>query len=163
MPRPMQRTPRFVTSALLVIALGACTGDEGGGNGDGGRTAETTGPTAATGETAPTPVGITGASETEATYEYANAGLRVVMDIADGTGTIEVENGTDHDVGRPSFYMLHVTTGEPTDGRVESGSPIPAGETASFDISLEGVEIPDIGAIVLLLGRDNYGLFVRTA
>ena len=162
MPRSMQRTARLVASVLvIVVSLGACTG--GDGDDDGRNGARETGPrTGATGETAPTPVGPTNASETSATYEYVNAGLRVVMEIDGGSGTMRVDNGTDHEVGRPGFYILDATTGEPTDGRVQGGAVVEAGASASFDVSMQGVAIEDVGLVILLLGKDNYGAFVRT-
>lgn len=160
----MQRTARLAAPLLvLVLSLGACTGDDAGdGNdrNDGGETAPRTG---ATGETAPTPIDPNDASGTTATYEYVNAGLRVVMEIDGAGGTMHVENGTDHEVGRPGFYILDATTGNPTDGRVQAGAPVEAGASASFDVSMQGVAIEDVGLVILLLGKDNYGAFVRTA
>ena len=38
-----------------------------------------------------------------------------------------------------------------------------AGETATFDVRLDGITVDDIGLLVLLFGADNYGAFVRTA
>jgi hypothetical protein len=164
MPRPMQRNVRALALiALVAVLLGACTSD---GNGGGGKPSATGGGgTAGTGpggETAIQPVG-TGASNTTATYEYLNAGLKVTMNIDGETGTMEVDNGTDHDVGKPSFYLLNATTGERSDGKLTGGSVVDAGGDATFDVSLEGTKIDDIGLVVLLLGRDNYGAFVRTA
>ena len=161
----MQPTPRSITLILLVsLALAACTSDgENGGepNGNGGNATAGTG---ATGETAPpTPVGVTGASNDTATYEYVNAGLKVTMQVDGTTGTLEVDNGTDHEVGKPGFYLLDATTGAEVDGRVDAGTPVDAGGTGTFDVSFTGIEIRQIGLVVLLLGRDNYGAFVRTA
>jgi hypothetical protein len=42
-------------------------------------------------------------------------------------------------------------------------APVPAGQTATFDAAFEGVEVRNIGLLILLFGRDNYGAFVRTA
>ena len=167
MPRPMQRNARSLAALiLLALFLGACTGDDdgnGNGNGNGnGPTGGTTGVTSATGETSLEPV-ETGAPSTSATYEYLNAGLEVLMEIEGDTGTMRVDNGTDHDVGKPSFYILDATTGERSEGRVTGGAPLDAGGTATFDVSLGGKPIEDIGLVVLLLGKDNYGAFVRTA
>ena len=161
MPRPMQRNARAVAAlALVALLLGACTGDDG--EEPSRDTAAETAGSGPSGETSLQPV-ETGASGTNATYEYLNAGLEVVMDIDGETGTLRVDNGTDHDVGKPSFYLLDATTGERSDGRVTGGSPVDAGGSATFDVSLEGVRIDDIGLVVLLLGKDNYGAFVRTA
>jgi hypothetical protein len=162
----MQRIARSVAAlALVALLMGACTSDKGGGGGakpsttGGGGTAGT-GPG---GETSLEPVGATGASNTTATYEYVNAGLKVVMDIQGETGTMEVDNGTDHEVGKPSFYLLDATTGQRSDGKVTGGAAVDAGGDATFDVSLAGTKIDQIGLMVLLLGKDNYGAFVRTA
>lgn len=165
MPRPMKRIVRLLASiAVFAVLLSACTGDGGREPNDGTTGDATAGQTgAATGETSLEPVDASGASATSATYEYLNAGLEVRMRIDGETGTMEIDNGTDHDVGKPSFYILDATTGTPSDGRVQSGAPVAAGDTASFDVSLEGTRIADIGLVVLMLGRDNYGAFVRTA
>jgi hypothetical protein len=144
-------TGRSLALALVATLLFAACTDGNGGNGNG-----------ATGETAPAPVGVTGASDQAATYEYVNAGLRVVMQLDGERGTLEVDNGTEHDVGRPGFYVLDATTGARTDGRVEAPATVRAGDTATFDVDLDGARIRDIGLLLLLLGRDNYGAFVRT-
>ena len=163
MPRPMQRIARVFAALLLAaLLLGACTGDDGGGGPNGETGGGGTAGSGPAGETSLEPV-ETGASGTSATYEYLNAGLEVVMDIDGETGTLQVDNGTDHEVGKPSFYLLDATTGERSDGKVTGGSVVDAGGSATFDVSLQGKRIDDIGLVVLLLGKDNYGAFVRTA
>lgn len=161
MPRPVKPTVRFIALALalaLAALLAACTDDGGGG--------EPTGPgTGGTGNTTggvgPTPV--TTGPAARGTYEYVNAGLRVVVEIDGTEGTMEVENGTDHDLPEPDFYILDARDGTQIDGEVAEPAPTPAGETATFAISFEGIEVRNIGLLVLLFGTDNYGAFVRTA
>jgi hypothetical protein len=161
MPRLMKTTGRFVALALAVgLALAACTGDDGG-NGSEVRGGD--GPSAATGaDGGPTPV-VSG-SATSGTYEYENGGLHVTLDVEGTAGTMEVDNGTGHELEAPGFYILHAT--DPTvriDGEVADAAPVEAGASGSFGISFDGIAISDIGAIALLFGADNYGLFVRTA
>jgi hypothetical protein len=161
MPRPVKPTVRFIALALalaLVALLTACTDD-----GDGG---EPTGPgTGGTGNTTggvgPTPV--TTGPAARGTYEYVNAGLRVVVEIDGVEGTMEVENGTDHDLPDPDFYILDARDGTQIEGEVAEPDSIPTGETVTFDISFEGIEVRNIGLLVLLFGTDNFGAFVRTA
>jgi hypothetical protein len=43
---------------------------------------------------------------------------------------------------------------------VVEAAAVPAGETESFDVTLDGIAVKDIGLVVLLMGRDNYGAFV---
>jgi hypothetical protein len=157
----MQPTGRFIALALILLVLaGACT-DDGGGGGEpptGG-----TGPTTETGDDGgPTPVQSAGPGD-RGTYEYANAGLRVILRIDGTAGTMEIRNDTGRELGRPDFYLLDARDGQEFPGDVSAGAPIPAGETATFDIAFSGIAVRDVGAIALLLGRDNYGLFVRTA
>jgi hypothetical protein len=162
----VKRTGRSLALVLVASTLFvACTG------GSDGAKQSSTGPTAGggtagtggTGETAPAPVGLTGLSTTDATYEYRNAGLDVVMKIQGQKGTMTVDNATDHEVGKPSFYLLDARTGARTDGHVQSGATLAAGDTGTYQVSFTGLEIRNIGLVVLLLGRDNYGAFVRTA
>ena len=39
--------------------------------------------------------------------------------------------------------------------------PVPAGETATFDVTLQGAAPEDVGLLLLRFGSDNYGAFVR--
>jgi hypothetical protein len=159
MPRPVKPTVRFIALALALAAmLAACTDD-----GDG---AEPTGP--GTGGTGPTtgsvgPAPVTTGPAAHGTYEYVNAGLRVVIEIDGTEGTMEVENGTGRELESPDFYILDARDGTEIEGEVADPAPTPAGETATFDISFEGIEVRNIGLLVLLFGTDNYGAFVRTA
>jgi hypothetical protein len=156
----MKPTVRFVALALAFAALLiACTDD---GNGE-----EPTGPgaTGGTGNTTdgvgPTPV--TTGPAARGTYEYVNAGLRVIVEIDGAAGTMEVENGTERELESPDFYILDARDGTEIEGEVAEPAPTPAGETATFTISFEGIEVRNIGLLVLLFGTDNYGAFVRTA
>jgi hypothetical protein len=154
MPRPMKPTGRLVALLCLATALGACTG------GDGGSTAST-GPST-TGEV-PTPAQtFTGAPGT-ATYEYANEGLLVTVDLDGSDGTLEVQNGSEHDLAPPGLYVEDAADGHEIDGEVVDSAPVSAGQTATFDVRLDDITVDDIGLLVLLFGADNYGAFVRTA
>jgi hypothetical protein len=159
MPRPVKPTVRFIALALALAALlAACTDDGNGGS--------PTGPvTGGTGNTAggggPTPV--TTGPAARGTYEYVNAGLRVIVEIDGTDGTMEVDNGTERELEPPDFYILDARDGTEIEGEVAEPAPTPAGETATFAISFEGIEVRNIGLLVLLFGTDNYGAFVRTA
>lgn len=159
MPRPVKPTVRFIALALALAALlGACTDDGNGGS--------PTGPgTGGTGNTAdgggPTPV--TTGPAARGTYEYVNAGLRVIVEIDGTDGTMEVDNGTERELEPPDFYILDARDGTEIEGEVAEPAPTPAGETATFAISFEGIDVRNIGLLVLLFGTDNYGAFVRTA
>ena len=157
MPRPMKPTGRLVAVLCLAIALGACTGDDAGGNGS----TASTGPS--TTSQVPTPAQtFTGAPGT-ATYEYANEGLLVTLDLNGSNGTLAVENDSDHDLDPPGLYVEDAVDGHEIDVEVVDSAPVAAGEQASFDVKLDGITVDDIGLLVLLFGADNYGAFVRTA
>jgi hypothetical protein len=158
----MKATGRFVVLALaLAVVLAGCTGDEDGGEPSGGTAGATGGSGPTSEETGPEPV--QSGPATIGTYEYVNAGLRVVLHIEGSEGTLEVNNGTERELPSPDFYILHALDATRIEGDVAAAEPIPAGETATFDIAFQGIRVRDIGAIALLFGADNYGLFVRTA
>lgn len=156
----MKPTRRFVAFALgFALLVAACTGNDDGSNGN-GRTGGTG--TGATGDDGgPTPV--EGGPALVGTYEYENAGLRVIVRIDGSEGTMEVDNGTDRELPRPDLYILDARDGHEIGVDVADPAPIPAGETATFDATFEGIEVRNIGLLILLFGRDNYGAFVRTA
>jgi hypothetical protein len=157
MPRPMKPTGRLVALSCLAIALTACTGGDDGGNGS----TASTGPS--TTSQAPTPAQtFTGAPGT-ATYEYANEGLLVTLDLDGSNGKLAVENDSEHDLDPPGLYVKDAVDGHEIDVEVVDSAPVQAGESASFDVKLDGITVDDIGLLVLLFGADNYGAFVRTA
>jgi hypothetical protein len=150
----MKPTGRLAVLVLVVTALGACTG------GDGGSTAPT-GPSPTS--DVPTPAQtFTGAPGT-AVYEYANEGLLVTLELDGSDGTLEVDNGSANDLDAPGLYVKDAVDGHEIDGEVLGSAPVAAGERATFDVTLDDVTVEDIGLLVLLFGADDYGAFVRTA
>jgi hypothetical protein len=132
--------------AIAFVALAACTSPSPNPKPkDGG-----TGPTAS----------ISVAPGTTA-YRYVNEGLTATMLLEGRTGTLEIDNKTGHEVGKPAFYVLNAVDGQRVDGSVSGAVPLPSGKDQTFDVSLGNVEIKDIGLLVLVLGRDNYGAFVE--
>lgn len=129
--------------ALLVGLAAACTGASGERDGGTGSPSE--------------PVLRPGNS---GVYRYVNAGLVATLDLS--KRTLEIENGTGRALGRPALYVLDATDGHRVDLRVVDPAGIPAGETATFDVELDGIGRKDIGLVVLLIGGDNYGAFVET-
>ena len=129
---------------------GACTGGDGGPTGSTGASSTSEAPTLAQ--------SFTGAPGT-ATYEYANEGLLVTVDLDGSDGTLEVENDSEHDLDPPGLYVEDAVDGHEIDGEVVDSAPVGAGESATFD----DITVDDIGLLVLLFGADNYGAFVRTA
>jgi hypothetical protein len=152
----MKPTGRSAAVALLaIVLLVACTGGDDGSNGPTDATTTTFVPTPA--ET------FTGAPGT-AVYTYANGGgLVVTVELEGNTGTMTVDNGTEGEVGPPGVYVLDAIDGHEIDGEVAAAAPIAAGERATFDLTVDEITYAEnIGLLVLLLGDDNYGAFVRT-
>lgn len=145
---------RFV--ALLVLAAllaAACSGTSGG--------TETPSVTE-TPDESPTPgETVTGPPGT-AIYVYENAGVTVTVRLEGSTGTLEIVNETRRELPRPDLYVKDARDGRQIDGRVVGSTPVSAGATATFDVAFPpAMDIENIGLLVLLIGDDNYGAFVR--
>jgi hypothetical protein len=155
----MQPIGRSVALALVSLAaLAACTGDDeppAATTPPGGETSTST-------STVPTPAEtFTGVPGT-ATYTYALERLTVTVELDGSEGTMLVENGSEHDLDAPGLYVLDAVDGHEVDGEVLASAPVAAGDSATFDVALDGVGVEDIGLLVLLFGADDYGAFVRT-
>lgn len=152
----MKTTGRLLVLAVaLALVLTGCTGD-------GGQDGEPTGPggTAGTGPTAPTgPTETISVPPGSSVYRYVNAGLQAVLDL--DADTLEISNETGSDLAKPGFYVLDARDGAQVDGRVLDPAAVGAGETATFDVALDGIELRNIGLVVLLMGQDNLGAFVQ--
>jgi hypothetical protein len=148
----MKTTGRLpALTIVLVLALSACTGGDAK---DGGKTSGPTGPTAVSG-----PTGTISFPPGSNVYRYVNAGLVAILDL--DTDTLEIQNRTGHELAKPGFYVLDARDGTEIDGQVQASAAIPDGQTETFDVTLTGIEPKNIGMAILLMGRDNYGGFVR--
>ena len=154
----MKPIGRSVALALVsLLALAGCTGDD-----------DPPAATAATGDetstsAVPTPAETFTGAPGIATYTYALDGLTVTVELNGNVGTMQVENDTEHDLDAPDVYVLDASDGHEVEGEVVSSAPVAAGDSATFDVTLDGIGVEDIGLLVLLFGADNYGAFVRTA
>ena len=153
MPRPMQPTGRFAALSI-VLALAACTGSGG---------PQATSPSGAPGATGgpPTPSESFSGPPGTAISRYVNAGLTATMQLDGNTGTLEIDNATGRELEKPSFYILDARDGTRIDGTVDGATTVPDGQTDTFDVSYGGLDMKNIGLLVLLMGHDNYGAFVR--
>ncbi len=146
----MKTTGRLVAATLaLALALAACT-DDGG---------EADGATAGTGPSATGPTGRLSVPPGSNVYRYVNAGLEAILDL--DAGTLEIANGTGRELPPPGLYALDARDGAQVDGQVADAASIPDGETVTFRAQLDGIEPRNIGLVILLMGDDNYGAFVR--
>jgi hypothetical protein len=147
MPRLVLKTTGRVALlvTLSILFASACTG--GGSNGSG----------TSSGITSPSfsvPPGTT-------LYVYSFGGLVAGMLLRDGRGTLEIRNDTGRELPPPGFYILAAKDGHRVEGSVASPAAVPEGRTVTFQVSFTGLAEEDIGLIVLLMGADNYGAFVR--
>lgn len=150
--RLMKPTRRVAAFVLLATLVGACTGAKGQSN--------------------ETPSGGTG-SETAAVsvppgtglYKYVNAGLTATLTLKGTsgqlTGTLEIQNKTGRALPQPAFYVLDARDGHRIDGSVEGSTDVPDGQTQTFQVTFDGLELKNLGLVVLLMGHDNYGAFVQ--
>lgn len=148
--KPTRRRASLVV--LLALLAGACTGAKGQPN--------------------ETPSG-SGSSETAtvsvapgtALYRYVNAGLTATLELKGTsnqlTGTLEIQNDTGRTLPKPAFYVLDARDGHRIDGEVDASADVPDGQTQTFQITFDGLELKNLGLVVLLMGRDNYGAFVQ--
>ena len=156
MPDRMKPTRRVVVVLSLFVAgalVVACTksidaeprpsATSGSGSG-----------TVTPGETATGPPGT-------AVYRYTNPGLVATMSLDGDSGTLAIENDTGRDLPPPGFYILDARNGDRVNGQVKDAASIPNGETKTFRVSFRGLAIKDIGLVILLIGRENYGAFAR--
>jgi len=156
MPDRMKPTRRVVVVLSLLVAgelVVACTkstdaeprpsATSGSGSG-----------TVTPGETATGPPGT-------AVYRYTNPGLVATMSLDGDSGTLAIENDTGRDLPPPGFYILDARNGDRVNGQIKDATSIPDGETRTFRVSFRGLAIKDIGLVILLIGRENYGAFAR--
>lgn len=158
MPDRMETThpvARTLAGLLLAVVLAAAACTSSGGSEPG-----PTGTNGGGGEN-PTPVQTATGPPGTAVYRYANAGLVATMRLDGQAGTLEIENGTGRELPPPDFYILDARDGRRVRGEVRDPASILDGQTMTFDVSFSGLGIDDIGLVILLMGRDNYGAFVR--
>ena len=94
-------------------------------------------------------------------YRYVIEGLTATMILQGKNGTLQIDNRTGHGVGKPGFYVLDAVDGHQVDGSVADPSALPSGADRTFHVTLGNIDPKDIGLLVLLMGRDNYGAFVE--
>ncbi len=150
----MKTTGRAAVVGLAfasLVALAGCTGgSDGSASGSGGKS-----PGDGGGEPSVT-VSIPARSSV---YRYDNAGLVATVDFAKDTLTID--NGTGKGVLAPGFYVLDARDGHRIDGVVEQTSAVSEGQTVTFMIAPLGIDLRNVGLVVLMIGPDNYGAFVQ--
>jgi hypothetical protein len=137
---------KAVALLVLAIAAAACTGSKST-------------PTTPGGSTSTPPTSSGPAIITPGAFEYQNGGLDVTLELKTNTGTMVVDNGSGHDLGKPDLYVF-LATGKQVDGKVTDAAPISDGAKQTFHVEFPP-EVTDktVGLVILLFGSDNYGAF----
>lgn len=139
--------PLIVAAGLLA---GACTGSSdaksGGGRGPSG--------------TSPTPIRTVVAPPGTTVFVYSNADVFATMRLRGQRGTLRIQNKTGLELPPPGFYILAAADGHRVDGTVAVPDSIPDGQTKSFRVSFAGLQVKDIGLVILVMGEENFGAFV---
>lgn len=149
---PWKTTRGPVALIALLLGLAACTQGTAG--------PRTTGTATDTGSPSGPSATISVAPGTTV-YRYVNEGLTATMELEGHRGTLQVDNRTGRELPKPGFYILDAVDGHRIDGTVEGAAEVPNGRSETFAVSLGDAEPKDIGLLVLLMGRDNYGAFVK--
>ena len=135
---------------ILAVFGVACTGDDTPG--------PSVGPTSASPQ--PGDSGSVAPTFTPGHFRYSNTGLTVTLQLKDNTGTMDVDNGSGHALGKPDLYVIDGVTTKQFDGKVLDAAPIPDGDQATFQVEFPPEVTPkSLGMVILLFGADNYGAF----
>ena len=140
---------------VLAMAAAACTGgdDPDPGPSEGG--AEPPEPTASS-----LPTEDPGAVAFEpGLFRYRFNFVSAELRWQGGDGELTIDNGSDRELGQPGLYAVTSDQRE-VPGEVSGTAPVPAGDSASFEISFpDDVAFEETGFVVLLFGDENWGAF----
>jgi hypothetical protein len=142
------RLPRPPLALVLLLAAGtaACT--------SGGSSDAPTSPGLSTSDSG-TPV----ASRTE--YSYTRGGVSASLRYTPGGGVLTVINKSGGDLPAPGVYLLRADDGRRVEGRLTAAARLSDGATRTYRVTFATALAPrDVGLILLLIGRDNYGAFI---
>lgn len=143
-------TLRGVGIVALLVALAAaaagCTSE--------GRTAGTQSPPPSGGDTGTPVISATA-------YSYARGGVSAKLRYTPGGGVLTVTNNSGGDLPAPGLYLLRAEDGGRVEGRLSPARPLPEGATRTYQVTFATALPPrNVGLIVLLIGRDNYGALI---
>jgi hypothetical protein len=138
--------PRTCAIALLVVVGAiACTG---------GSSPDAT-PSGSTSSTSALPSGPITFVKGE--YESSIGDIDSRLRWAGGDGTLDVDNGSDQQIGAPSVYAI-TQAGESVDAELTDAAPIDAGASVSLAVRFpRSLRLDDVGLFVLSFGDENVG------
>lgn len=138
------RVRSLLAVAVLLLAA-ACTGD--------GSTA--TGPPTSTEPPPPTSDVVVDFVPGEWTYELY--GVKATFVWKDGPATLTVKNGSEQPVGAPGLYVV-TRDQRHVDGKVANATPLDPSASGDYTVTFPGgLQLDDIGLVVLELGDVNWG------
>jgi hypothetical protein len=131
--------------ALAVVAS-ACTS---GGSTDGA------------GSSGPSTIGSETPVASATAYTYTRGGVSANLRYTSGEGVLTVTNKSGGELPAPGVYLLRADDGRRVEGRLSVADALPDGATRTYRVTFATELAPrDVGLIVLLIGRDNYGAFI---
>lgn len=139
---------RGVPIGLMVVLAVVSTGCTSGGSGD-----ETS---------APRSDGGSGTQVASATaYTYARGGVSANLRYTPGGGVLTVTNRSGGDLPPPGLYLLRADDGGRVEGQLSTADPLLDGATRTYQVTFAtALAARNVGLIVLLIGRDNYGALI---
>lgn len=94
-------------------------------------------------------------------YTYTRAGVSAELRYRLGGGVLTVTNRSGGDLPSPGIYLLRADDGTRIDARLSAANPLTDGSTRTYTVTFASSLAPrDVGLILLLIGRDNYGAFI---
>ena len=142
------RLRRLPVGLLVLLAVGtaACTS---GGSADGAKGPE------------PSNVGSGTPVASATAYTYARGGVSANLRYTPGDGVLTVTNRSGGDLPAPGVYLLRADDGRRVEGRVSAADPLLDGATRTYRVTFAtALASRNVGLILLLIGRDNYGAFI---
>ena len=135
------------TVLILAVAVAACTGDKD--------------------EPEPSAKPATSQAPEElvveaGTYGYEAYGVKATLKPEGDAWTLEISNSSGDKLDAPGLYALDARDGHQVDATVEGSKPMNDGDSETLNVTWPtDFDDKQIGMIVLLMGDDNYGAFIR--
>lgn len=142
-PRPWRTAATAVL--LAATAAAACTSSTGGADGS------------------PTPTAVVTQTPTSSAmdYTYARSGVSARLRYTPGGGVLTIANKSGEEIPQPGVYLLRAEDGRRVEGTVAGAAPLPNGASRTYRVTFAAsFARRDVGLILLLIGRDNYGAFI---
>jgi hypothetical protein len=95
-------------------------------------------------------------------YGYEAYGVEAVLSPKGGQWTLEVSNSAGTKLDAPGIYVLDARDGHQIDATVEGAKPLADKEKATLTVTWPpDFDEKQIGMVILTIGGDNYGAFIR--